>query len=819
MTKDALKPTNLEALDPKSLAEVGLESPADLDYRIAVVERLSKQSTCPRLVLFDDVAYAVPEAQRPRLKGLPGYERALLPGLLLAAGFEQTAVLVAAPPNPVEREIVLDLKRRLEEKLGRKVNFQIIFDWQGQLVDLSQINEEQYYNLCQQYAQGLDNPEELQKYNEDYHLNVIQRYRKFFGGDDEKTLVVPFQTTPTHYEILSPLINEGRMSLPSIPQMDKVLNNFRLKEASLEEVIPEIIAVSPSGQLFTTLDELVENFSKETFEATEENITKWATGIITALKFLKEKGKKGYIKLDSNGVSGLGNLPPSRFPDIYDFSKTEKERLSALIEIIKGYGFENLPRLSAVEELVDPEIQEGVKKDITVGGMMINGQFFPMSIFPFGVDKGDEYVCGWMSADSSKIGIDSALQKRLFEAFSKMGQVLAQYGYTDGVLAGDVMVGKDGKIYIHDYNFRRGGRSYLEALIALMPEVGLFEAQISFELPFATNNSTRFGLYTQIAESLYEKYGIIPFSTSFGYFGGHHDDQKPDFLKFKLAVPIGLLANLERSKHLSYVETLVMKELMRLSVEIKTEDNVWPPYSAYDLAANCYPRITELSKRGYLNCCDIGTGSGVLAVLGGKWFPGSRWVITDLNQKAVEQAVNNWQNNGLPEKDIQALVGDGISEELIEQARKIGGFDLLVGNLPQQPLVDAEELDVLEQERQHNPAAWNIDPTNDPDGLGIFISVLKNSSKIMREGGIGLFSVSSKQNEEKWKTFLNQLVNEGRIKFWEIISSEIYPIPDSYDQKLIEHWLKMEQQDSVKRIFQREDGKWYYVHYNLLINY
>jgi len=45
---------------------------------------------------------------------------------------------------------------------------------------------------------------------------------------------------------------------------------------------------------------------------------------------------------------------------------------------------------------------------------MVGGVFFAMPIFPFGVNEGDEYVCGWMGKNPQDIGIEPELQKRLF---------------------------------------------------------------------------------------------------------------------------------------------------------------------------------------------------------------------------------------------------------------------------------------------------------------------------------------------------------------------------------------------------------------------
>jgi len=554
---DFLKEIDLANLSGPDLQRMGIENPADLNYRIEVSRRLANRFGTKKLLVFDDVAFAVPEAQRQYHKALPGYERILLPALMLSPGFEDGAsVLVAAPPNPIEREITLAFKSQLEKRLGKSVVLKVLWEnREGNLIDIFSLVKEDYLKLCEGYASYLDDPQNLTKYAPFYHLDVVsQRAHELFG---EKTLVIPFQTTHYHYERALGLEN---VSLPSIPNMDKVRNNFLLRKDGFED-IPFVIGVTSDGRLITNIEELEQLDKEKLLPPTDENIRLFASGIVEAIEKLRESNLDAYIKLDAKGVSGLGNLSPNKYPNVYDLNLTRDERIAALFEIIKSYGFKELPSLAVVEERIKPRIVEGVKQDITVGGIMVGGVFFPMSIFPFGVDEGDEYVCGWMGKNPQDIGIEPELQKRLFESFSQMGSVLATNGYTDGVLAGDVMVGGNGKLYVHDYNFRRGGRSYLEALIALTDKP-FFEAQIVIDLDSKTDNLSRYEMYTRICQTLYQE-GIIPFSTSFGYFGGDHSEGKPDFLKFKLAVPLGhqSIRNLSKSNMLGavkvYVESLL----------------------------------------------------------------------------------------------------------------------------------------------------------------------------------------------------------------------------------------------------------------------
>jgi len=254
------------------------------------------------------------------------------------------------------------------------------------------------------------------------------------------------------------------------------------------------------------------------------------------------------------------------------------------------------------------------------------------------------------------------------------------------------------------------------------------------------------------------------------------------------------------------------------NIRIFVDGNVWPPYSAFNLAEETFPVVRDrLNVRGSnILSCDIGTGSGVLAILGGKYFLDSHWIATDLNPNAVVKAKNNWRLNGLPADRLTALVANGVDSQLIELSKQNGGFNFLVANLPQQPLVDGEELESL---RQVSAAAWNVDPTKDPDGLGLFLKVVEGLPEVMAHGGLAVLSVSSKQNTPRWQAFLSELVKRYKLRRWEVVSQKKYLIPESYNPRFIEHWLSLTEKDGILRLELGEDGKYYYTHYNLLLSF
>jgi methylase of polypeptide subunit release factors len=837
----------------------GREFIYSLGWRRSISETLSKRFGVDRLIVFDDVAFAVPEAQRPKLHALPGYERILLPALMLGMEFSGgSAVIVTAPPNIIEMNYTADAKKTLEERVGHDIGYQIM--WQnpktGELIDLFNLyyrSKEQYLKLSLEYADWLNEEKNRASYSPEAHLEIFESNLDQITGGKE-TLVLPFQMTKYHqerFEGLNQKLGGQRLRYPSVPNMDKLRNNLLLSEVRFTN-IPYMVGITPDGSRIETLSQLrITEGLGDRLVSNEVSLNKWAEALVSVLDDFFKKGIRPYLKLDSNGVSGLGNLTQSKYPWLYSPEVSFQDKTANLVEILSSVYPEGaiLPAFSVVEEFVVAEKIGGVKYDATVGGLLIDGKFYPMSIFPFGVNENDEYVCGWMSPGAADLGESEEVWKKMIDAFSRMGEIMAQHGYSNGVLAGDVLLDLQGNLRVHDFNFRRGGRSYFEALVAL-EQNPYFECQVEIELPeklLGLDNRQLTMLYTSLAAKLNEDFGIIPFSTSFGYFGKDHLPNNPDFFKFKLAVPLNLLLG-ERSGHYNQVLELVKKEFENLSRQLRRynlegqtvpngeillyiDDTVWPPYSAFTLYEDAKKRLEEMGKEGKdgeLSILDIGTGTGILPILMQKSLPNCSVVVTDLNPSAVETAYINWMMNGGNPEKFHSVTGDGLSEEVVSkiQQHTNEGVGVVVANLPQQPLID--DLDGLATLRMSNPALWNIDPTRDPDGLGIFKAVVGNIHKVTKKGSLAFFSAASKQNFQRAREILDNLINEGKIESWEIIGERVFPVPDSYDRRLITHWLEREKQDGIKRIFTAEevksqfrikvpDGKYYYVHYNILL--
>jgi hypothetical protein len=124
----------------------------------------------------------------------------------------------------------------------------------------------------------------------------------------------------------------------------------------------------------------------------------------------------------------------------------------------------------------------------------------------------------------------------------------SEFGYTNGIYAGDLFVTKDGCHKQRDWNIRRGGRSSPESLIIFgMPN---YETKVTlpladFGLNQVYNNIELFRIYTKICQCLLDDYGIYIFSSGFSYCG--KDNQENDYLKFNIIVHPKWLVQLNKS--------------------------------------------------------------------------------------------------------------------------------------------------------------------------------------------------------------------------------------------------------------------------------
>jgi hypothetical protein len=158
--------------------------------------------------------------------------------------------------------------------------------------------------------------------------------------------------------------------------------------------------------------------------------------------------------------------------------------------------------------------------------------------------------------------------QRMFQTYSLMVAFEAsEFGYRNGIYAGDLFVTKDGRHKQRDWNIRRGGRSSPESLVIFgMPnyETKVTIALSDFDFNGKMNKIELFHLYTQICAHLSNDYGMYIFSSGLGYCC--KDDEENDYLKFNILIHPKWLFNIDsngqkqklpRSEHRNKVTEII----------------------------------------------------------------------------------------------------------------------------------------------------------------------------------------------------------------------------------------------------------------------
>jgi hypothetical protein len=219
---------NLPGLCPDALAAWGTDHPADLSYRVELARRIALTfNNADQIILFDDVGLVVPQSERAVFHGMRGCDRSLLPGLWLSAGFRHGGrILVYCPPNPVEMETYLKLKKLIEERLQRSIQIQVLYeDSNGKLHELINIFEKNLYKyneICETFAQR-----SADEFLPEYHVNMLKRHFNEITKDVNHSFVFPYEMTEFHQNELQ--VYSDRLSLPDLAINDKAKHNLYLK--------------------------------------------------------------------------------------------------------------------------------------------------------------------------------------------------------------------------------------------------------------------------------------------------------------------------------------------------------------------------------------------------------------------------------------------------------------------------------------------------------------------------------------------------------------------------------------------------------------
>lgn len=105
----------------------------------------------------------------------------------------------------------------------------------------------------------------------------------------------------------------------------------------------------------------------------------------------------------------------------------------------------------------------------------------------------------------------------------------------------------------------------------------------------------------------------------------------------------------------------------------------------HETTKNCLLALCELKENKFINCLDLGTGSGILAIAIAKLWP-NQVTAADIDNQAVLVARDNFHNNRVG--FISCEVSDGYNSEFILNNSK---YQLITANILANPLIEMAE--------------------------------------------------------------------------------------------------------------------------------
>lgn len=137
--------------------------------------------------------------------------------------------------------------------------------------------------------------------------------------------------------------------------------------------------------------------------------------------------------------------------------------------------------------------------------------------------------------------------------------------------------------------------------------------------------------------------------------------------------------------------------------------------------------VEECAKlmKGNEKIIDVGTGTGIIAIVLGSFFPSAKIFAVDINPEAIKLALENAKLNRV--KNVQFILGN-----LLESFRE--PVDIIISNPPY--VAPGEE---VYPELSFEPEESYISP---PDGLTHIKKILQQGKKLLRKNGVFLIEIS-----------------------------------------------------------------------------
>lgn len=171
---------------------------------------------------------------------------------------------------------------------------------------------------------------------------------------------------------------------------------------------------------------------------------------------------------------------------------------------------------------------------------------------------------------------------------------------------------------------------------------------------------------------------------------------------------------------------------------IVNEDVLIPRVETEELCANILARMDEhFCENESIQCADIGTGSGAIAIVLAKEEPKVKMTATDISEEALATARKNASNN---EAKIEFVSGDML-KPLIERNIKL---DVLISNPPYIPQEEVMEKSVIDYEP-------HVALFGGSDGLKFYREIFRDCEQVLKEKAFMAFEMGWDQRERMSK--------------------------------------------------------------------
>jgi len=188
-----------------------------------------------------------------------------------------------------------------------------------------------------------------------------------------------------------------------------------------------------------------------------------------------------------------------------------------------------------------------------------------------------------------------------------------------------------------------------------------------------------------------------------------------------------------RKEPLAYITGT--KEFM--SLEFRVNPAVLVPRPESEILVE---QAIDLFRDQPCSICDIGTGSGAIAISLAHYLPQAQIFACDISGQALDTARDNATRLQV---EVEFREGDLLSPFLDEEIDEENYFDLIVANLPYIPLEEYHTLD--SGVKSYEPQIALLAPG---DGLDIYRRLLPQAFALLKEGAYIFFEIGWEQGEK-----------------------------------------------------------------------